>query len=396
MGSNNTTIKIAVVTGSRADYGLLVPLLKLLKNDSEVDLQLIVCSAHLSPEFGLTKTFIEADGFKISAEIEMLLSADTPSAISKSIGLGCIGFGDSFNRLRPDLLVLLGDRFETLAAAQVAMISQIPIAHLHGGETTQGAMDEAIRHSITKMSHLHFVAADEFRNRVIQLGENPERVYNVGAIGLDNINDSQIMNRSEISEALGLDIHGPLFLVTYHPVTLSQKNQQVALNNMLSATELWPDASIVITYANSDTFGRALIDEINAYAATRQDKVLVRATLGQKLYFSTMHHADCVIGNSSSGLIEAPSLGVPTVNIGSRQQGRLRGPSVIDCSESHDAIAAAIQKALSDEFKAVVRKKENPYYQGNTAQKIYQQLAHVNLDGVLMKKFFDIDNVETR
>lgn len=385
--------KIAVVSGSRADYGLLVPLLRLLEADPEFELQLIACAAHLSPEFGLTKQFIESDGFTIHAEVEMLLSGDTPSAITKSLGLGCIGFGDTFNRLKPDLVVLLGDRFEILAAAQAAMISQIPIAHLHGGETTEGAFDEAIRHSVTKMSHLHFVAAEPFRNRVIQLGENPESVFNVGAIGLDEMFGEQSMSKDEVIEALGIEIKAPLFLVTYHPVTLSQSNQVETLKNILSAMDHWQDASIVITYANSDTFGRALVDEINSYAQNKMDRVLVRASLGRKLYLETMRHASCVIGNSSSGIIEAPSMGVPTINVGPRQQGRLRAPSVIDCAEDTTSINTAIERALSADFIAITNKKENPYGQGNTASKIHQCLLDVDLTNILMKPFFDLEKV---
>lgn len=389
--------KIAVVTGSRADYGLFVPLLRLLDRDPDMELQLIVSAAHLSPEFGLTKRFIEADGFSPAAEVEMLLPEDTPLATAKSVGMGCIGFGDAFARLKPDMVVLLGDRFETLAAATTAMFFQIPLAHLHGGEVTEGAFDEAIRHSITKMAHLHFVAAESFRNRVLQLGEDPEHVFTVGAIGLDNLEGSEasLLSRDEVAAKLDVDLGSPLFLATYHPATLSKSNPVLALRNMFEALEGLPDATTVLTYANSDTFGRALIEEIKTYAKTHP-RIVARSSLGQRLYLSTMRFADCVIGNSSSGLIEAPSLGVPTVNIGPRQKGRISAASVINCDEDRAAISAAIARALSQEFREQARQTVNPYGDGKTAARIHQHLRDAKLEGLLMKSFHDLDFSENK
>lgn len=382
--------KIAVVTGSRADYGLLVPLLRLLEQDPQIELQLIACAAHLSPEFGLTKHFIEDDGFTITAEVEMDISSDTPAGIARSMGLGCIGFGETFARISPDLVVLLGDRFETLSAAQAAMLALIPIAHLHGGELTEGLIDEAIRHSITKMSHLHFVAAKPFHDRVVQLGEAPARVFTVGAIGLDNLLNNEPMTKDEVASALGVELTDPLFLVTYHPVTLSGQDQAQSIRNMFMALDHWPNATVVITYSNSDTFGRALIAEIEHYATSNPGRVVARPSLGLRLYLSTMRIADCVVGNSSSGIIEAPSAGLPTVNIGPRQQGRVRAPSVIDCDDETESIVNAIEHALSPAFRKQAAEAENPYGDGKTAARIHQVLRDVSLENILMKPFFDL------
>jgi len=387
--------KIAVATGSRADYGLLSPLLKLLKDDLAIELQLIACAAHLSSEFGMTKNFIEQDGFLITAEVEMDIFSDSPEGVTRSMGLGCIGFGEIFSQLKPDLLVLLGDRFETLAAAQAAMVAKIPIAHLHGGELTEGAIDDVIRHAITKMSHLHFVATSDFRNRVIQMGEDPKSVFMVGAIGLDNIYNVKSISKEEIESELGIRFDKPVFLATYHPVTLSSADQTRAIQNMFAALDKHPDALIIFTYSNSDTFGRQLIKKIENYAKENPFRVIVRPSLGQKLYLGVMKMADLVIGNSSSGLIEAPSFGVPTVNIGIRQKGRPLAPSVISCKENSRSISEAITRALTPEFYKIVSKRENPYGDGKTAEKIYKIISEVNFDNILIKSFYDLPNVNS-
>lgn len=387
-----TPRKIAVVTGSRADYGLLAPLMRLLDADPEIELQIVVCASHLCDELGMTKSFVERDGFTITAEVEMNISSDTPAGILRSMGLGCIGFGEVFSELTPDLVVVLGDRYEIMVAAQAAMVSQIPIAHLHGGEATEGAIDEAIRHSITKMSHLHFVAAEPFRKRVLQMGEVSRHVYNVGAIGLDNFNTIATMSRDAITQTLGIKLTYPLFLVTYHPVTLggTEASQARSISNVFEALDEWPKASVVVSYSNSDVFGQSLRDAIRAYASERPGRVVACASLGQELYLNVMRVCDCVIGNSSSGLIEAPSAGVPTVNIGSRQQGRLRAQSVIDCTDVKEDIVRAVEVALTPVFKQKASEKKNPYGDGRTAPRIYEVLRNADLENLLVKSFVDL------
>jgi len=381
--------KICVVTGTRAEYGLLYWLMKEIQQDPELELQLVVTGMHLSPEFGLTWKQIEEDGFFINEKVEMLLSSDTPSGVAKSTGLGIIGFADSFARLCPDILVLLGDRFETIAAATAAHISQIPIAHIHGGETTEGAIDEAFRHAITKMSQLHFVAAEPYRKRVIQMGEKPETVFLVGAPGLDHLEHLSFLNRQELEKDLDLSLDPPLFLVTYHPVTL-EGDPSVPFNELLNALETFPEAKIVFTFPNADTRGRVLIKMIEEFVSKNTHRAKAFSSLGQQRYLSLMKICDVVIGNSSSGLAEAPSFGVPTINIGNRQKGRLKATSVIDCPEQKENIVNAIKEALSPEFKQFASKAENPYGFGGASKKIKEVLKAIALDGLLEKSFFDI------
>jgi len=382
--------RIAVTTGTRADYGLLYPLLCEIRNDPAFELQLIVTGMHLSPEFGLTYRDIEKDGMQIGARVEMLLSGDTPSAIAKSIGLGTIGFADVLQQLRPDLLVLLGDRFEALAAAQAALVARIPIAHIHGGEVTEGAIDEAVRHSITKMASLHFVAGSSFRRRVIQLGEQPDRVFNFGAPGLDNIRRLKLLERDELERVLGFSLGARFFLVTYHPATLGSRPPEESMGALLHALDAFPDARVVMTYPNADTGGRILIRQVERYAATNPGRVLAVASLGQLRYLSVMRQADVVVGNSSSGLIEAPTFRKPTVNIGERQRGRPRAVSVIDCDEAASAIVRAITKATSTEFQSELHGVVNPYGDGKAATRIADELRRVALAGLANKRFNDV------
>lgn len=383
--------KICVVTGARADYGLLYWVLRDAQSDEGVDLQLAVTGMHLSPEFGLTVRDIERDGFAIDERVDMLLSGDSPVAIAKAIGLGVIGFADAFARLKPDLLVLLGDRFEILAAAQAAMVARIPIAHLHGGETTEGAIDEAIRHSITKMAHLHFVAAEPYRRRVIQMGEEPARVYNVGALGIDHVRRTQLLDRAELERSINFKLGQPTFLVTYHPATLAGTPPAVGVHNLLQALDRFPTARILFTRANADTGGRTINESVDAYVARYPERTRTVTSLGKDRYVSALHVVDVVIGNSSSGIIEAPLVGVPTVNIGPRQRGRLHGPSVIDCSEDADEIATAIERALSTEFKASLEGGALPSGDGEPAKRIVEVLRQTELGNTLiMKRFFDI------
>lgn len=383
--------KICVVTGTRAEYGLLYWLMKEIQADSDLQLQLIVTGMHLSPEFGLTYKVIEQEGFHIDAKIEMILSSDTPVGISKSIGLGVIGFGEALDRLQPDIMVVLGDRYEILSAAQAALVANIPIAHIAGGETTEGAMDEAIRHSITKMSHFHFVGAEPYRRRVIQLGEQPERVFNVGDPAFDNILKLPLLSRSELEKSLDFSLGDINFLVTYHSVTLGSMNPQDGMHALLCALDRFPDAKIIISYPNSDTGGRILIDMIKEYANLHPDRVYPCTSLGQLRYLSAMKHCQVVIGNSSSGISEAPVFKKATVNIGSRQQGRLKAQSIIDCNENCEDIVSAIHKALSFEFQASLLQVKSVYDgDGATSHTIKEVLKKANLEGILMKKFYDI------
>lgn len=387
-----TKRKICVVTGTRAEYGLLYWLMKEIQADEDLQLQIIATGAHLSPEFGLTYKVIEADGFKIDEKVEMLLSSDTPVGIAKSIGLATIGFADTFQRLKPDILVLLGDRFEILAAAQAAMIARIPIAHLHGGELTEGLIDEAIRHSVTKMSHLHFVANEIYRQRVIQLGEQPNRVFNYGTPGLDNINRLKLSDKKELENAINFKLKPTVFLVTYHPVTLYD-NSEHSMLHLLRALDQFPDASIIFTKPNADTNGRILIKMIDEYVENHSDRVRAFNSLGQTLYLSTMKNADVVIGNSSSGLVEVPAFKKATVNIGDRQKGRLKASSVIDCEENEKHITAAIYKALSPEFQDLLCNVVSPYGEGNASQRIKEQLKTFKLDGINIKEFYDLAGI---
>ena len=382
--------KICVVTGTRADFGLLSSLMHLIKDDPGLELQIVATGMHLSPEFGLTYRSIEAEGFRIDEKVEMLLSADTPVAIAKSIGIGTIGFADTFNRLGPELLVLLGDRFEILAAAQAALVALIPIAHIHGGETTRGAFDEAIRHSVTKMSHLHFPTTEVYRRRIIQLGENPKRVFLAGAPGLDHIRNMSFLDRRELEESLEFDLGDGFFLVTFHPVTLAARPDKAALDEMLAALDQFPDYQLLITYPNADTAGRRLIDRLNEYAASRLDRVCLTKSLGQQHYLSAAKQAAVIIGNSSSGIIEAPSLGTPSVNIGERQAGRIAAQSVIQCKEEKGDIEQAVLKALHPDMKALLAAVKNPYGDGKTASRIFKELKSADLADIVMKHFYDL------
>ncbi|MGK7873280.1 MAG: UDP-N-acetylglucosamine 2-epimerase [Xenococcaceae cyanobacterium] len=382
--------KISIVTGTRAEYGLLYWLMKEIADDADLQLQIIATGMHLSPEFGLTYQQIEADGFRIDAKVEMLLSSDSPVGIAKSIGLGVIGFADALERLKPDILVVLGDRFEILAAAQAAMVARIPIAHLHGGETTEGAFDESIRHAITKLSHWHFVAAEPYRKRVIQLGESPDRVFNIGSPGLDHLQYMDWLDRPTLEQSLGIQLRSPLFLVTYHPVTLDKQSPSIAMQELLVTLDRFPQATVIFTYPNADTGGRVLIEQIDQWVNTNQDRAKAFVSLGQQRYLSLMRQADVIVGNSSSGLTEAPALKKATVNIGDRQKGRLKATSVIDAPEHSGDIIAALHQALSDEFKAMLPSVESWYGSGNVSQQIKETLKTVTLQ--TKKSFFDIEH----
>jgi UDP-hydrolysing UDP-N-acetyl-D-glucosamine 2-epimerase len=387
MGENR---KICIVTGSRAEYGHLYWLMKEVQGDKALKLQIAATGMHLSPEFGLTYKIIEQDGFEIDEKVEMLLSSDTPVGLTKSTGLATIGFADAFDRLNPDVVVLLGDRFELLAAAQAALIARIPLAHISGGELTEGVIDESIRHSITKMSQLHFVAAEEYRKRVIQLGEQPDRVFNVGDPGLDYIERLKPLTRQEIESSLGFKLGEINFLVTYHPVTLSPRGSAAAAKALLAALDRFPDAKIVFTKSNSDTDGRIINQLVDAYAAEHPHRAIAVTSLGQARYLSVMKLANVVVGNSSSGIVEAPCLKAATVNIGDRQRGRLKATSVIDCDETTESIGAAITKALTPQFRATLPATESLYGACNASSRIKELLKTTELDGIITKTFYDI------
>ena len=375
--------RVCVVTGARADYGLLQPVMRELRDAPEFDLQLLVSGMHLSAEFGLTYRAIEEDGFTIDDRIEMLLSGDTPVAIAKSIGLATIGFADAFARLQPDLVVLLGDRYELLAAAQAALVANIPIAHIAGGDTTEGAFDEAIRHSITKMAQLHFVTNREAHRRVVQLGEDPAHVFDFGSPGIDAIQRTRLLDRAALEASLGFTLLPRNLLVTFHSVTLEYAAAGEQFDELLAALEEFADTGLIFTLPNSDTNGRALIGKIDAFVRTHAH-ARAYAALGQQRYFSTIAQVDAVVGNSSSGLYEVPTFKKPTVNIGDRQRGRLQPASVVNCPPQRAAIAAAIRRALALDCAAVV----NPYGSGNAAARIVATLKTVSDFRSLIKKHF--------
>jgi UDP-N-acetylglucosamine 2-epimerase (non-hydrolysing)/GDP/UDP-N,N'-diacetylbacillosamine 2-epimerase (hydrolysing) len=384
--------KICVVTGTRADYGLLYWLLKEIKNEPALELQIIATGMHLSPEFGSTYKIVEEDGFIIDAKVEMLLSSDTPVGITKSIGLATIGFADALDRLRPDIIVLLGDRFEILAAAQAALAARIPVAHIHGGESTEGVIDEAIRHSVTKMSHLHFVAAEPYKKRVVQLGEEPERVFNFGTPGLDNIKRLKLLSKRGFEKTINFKLGKLNFLITYHPASLhTEKDNEKAVKELFKALDNFPDARAIFTKPNSDSGGKIISQIIDDRVAKQPERFVSFVSLGQLKYLSAMQNVDLVIGNSSSGLIEAPALKKPTVNIGIRQQGRLKASSVIDCTENSEAITATIKKALSKDFQVRLTKIISPYGTGNASHEIKEVLKTTPLENIIFKKFYDIN-----
>lgn len=382
--------KICIITGSRAEYGLLYPLMKAIQEDESFVLQVLATGMHLSPEFGLTYKEIEKDGFQIHEKVEMLLSSDTDAGITKSTGLGMIGFADTFNRLKPDLVILLGDRFETFAAATAAYFAKIPIAHLHGGEVTEGATDEGLRHAITKMSYWHFTSTEAYRKRVIQLGENPEMVFNVGAIGIDNIRQIKFIDKKLLAEDLKFDLDSPFLLITYHPVTLENNLAEQQFNELLKALSFFPTFRFIFTKPNSDANGRIIIKLIDDFVKKNANNSAGFVSLGQKRYLSLMRYTKAVVGNSSSGIIEAPSFYVPTINIGDRQKGRIRAESVIDVQPDSDSLVKALNIVLSDSFVASCEKINNPYGNGYTTQQIMTVLKDKQIPKNLKKPFYDL------
>jgi GDP/UDP-N,N'-diacetylbacillosamine 2-epimerase (hydrolysing) len=380
--------KICVITGTRAEYGLLRWVMQGIKDDPELTLQVIATGMHLSPEFGLTYREIEQDGFRIDRKVEMLTSSDTPVGIAKSMGLGLIGFADALNELRPDLIVVLGDRFEIFAAVASALVARIPVAHLHGGEITQGAFDEALRHSITKMSHLHFVAAEEYRQRVIQLGEQPEHVFLVGGLGIDNINRLKLLDRAELEASLGFKLGQKNLLITFHPVTLEPATAVGQMGELLAALAELQNTQLIFTMPNADTGGRALIGMVEQFVAQHAN-ARAFASLGQLRYLSCIAHVDGVVGNSSSGLLEVPCFKKGTINIGDRQRGRLQAASVINCVPTRQGIAAALERLYSADFQENLGQVRNPYGESGASEKIIAVVKSVALGNILKKRFHD-------
>jgi len=377
--------KICVVTGTRAEYGLLKPLIKGINEDTDLTLQLIVTGMHLSPEFGLTYNEIIYDKFEVTEKIEILLSSDTSVGISKSMGLAMISFSELFERIKPDMIVVLGDRYEIFSVATVAMISKIPIAHLHGGETTEGAIDEAMRHSITKMSYLHFTSNEIYRNRVIQLGEEPSRVFNVGAIGEESIRTINFIDKKSLEEDLGIRFNKRIALLTFHPTTLESNSSEEQFNNLLEALDEINDLKIIFTKSNSDTNGRIVNKMIDEYVIKNPKRCVAFASLGQLRYLSA-------IGNSSSGIIEAPILGKPTVNIGDRQKGRIKTNSIVDCKPIKNEVIESIEKVLSKEFLYLLKKNINLKQEISISTQIVSTIKEylINDKIILKKKFYDL------
>lgn len=381
--------KICVITSTRADYGLLRWVMQGIKDDSDLTLQIVVTGMHLSPEFGLTYQEIEQGGFQIDRKVEMLTSSDTSVGIAKSMGLGLIGFADVLHELKPDLMVVLGDRFEIFAAVSAALVARIPVAHLHGGEVTEGAFDESLRHSITKMSHLHFVATEEYRQRVIQLGEQPDHVFLVGGLGVDSIKRTKLLSRSELESALGLKFAQKNLLITFHPVTLEAATAAEQMTELLAALAELKDTQIIFTLPNADTDGRVLIKMIEQFVAQRSNAHAF-TSLGQLRYLSCVAYVDGVVGNSSSGLLEVPSFNKGTVNIGDRQRGRLQAESVINCQPIQKSIAAALEKLYSLDFQTSLKDVNNPYGEGGASEKVVNIIKSYAIDCLTKKAFYDL------
>ena len=390
LASKQEKQKICVITGTRAEYGLLKRLIKALEDSKEFHLQLIATGMHLSKQFGCTYKEIESDGFTIDKKIDIKLDSDTPGGISKSTSLGLVGFSKSLEELQPDLVLILGDRFEILSAAIASMFLRIPIAHLHGGELTEGATDEAIRHSITKLSHIHFVASEEYKNRVIQLGEDPKNVFLVGGLGVDAIKSSKLLNRIELEDSLNLRFRKKNILVTFHPVTLEDSTSGDQMKELLKALSQLNDTTIIFTMPNADVDGKILFSLIEDFTKEHSNAYSF-TSLGQLKYFSSIAQVDCVIGNSSSGLLEVPTFRKATINIGDRQRGRMKATSVIDCDPNLESINRALKKIYKPEFLKKLHSTKNPYGDGLAVEKIMSILQNKSLNNLLKKKFYNLN-----
>ncbi len=382
--------KISVVTGTRAEYGLLKPLIKSLDDDSDIDLQLMATAMHLSPEYGMTVNEIINDGFPIVKKIECLDDSDSAVGISKSISVALSSFAIAFEELKPELIIILGDRTEMLAVAIAASIANIPIAHIHGGETTEGAYDEVIRHAITKMSYWHFTSTENYQNRVIQLGEDPSRVFNVGAIGLDSIKTSPLLSKEEFEKSIDFNIGEQCALITYHPVTLEESTAENQFKSILNSLDSIQSLRMIFTHANSDRDGKVINQMIKEYVSQNNEKAVEFKSLGQLRYLSALQYIDVVIGNSSSGVIEAPYFNIPTINIGDRQKGRVAPESVLNCMPKEKDILSSLKKALSSGFQEAIQSQDQLYGTGNATLKIMNMLKKDDIVN-LKKSFFDIN-----
>lgn len=381
--------KICFFTGTRAEYGIMSRLMRMVADSPDCEIQIIATNMHLSPEFGLTYKEIEADGFHINKKVEMLLSSDTANGTVKSMGLATIGFADALEDLRPDLAVILGDRYEMLCAAQSCLIYKIPVAHLFGGEVTEGAYDDAIRHAITKLSHLHFTSTEEYRQHIIQMGEQPDQVFHVGALGVNNIKNEPVMPLQELEQSLNFPLGEKFLLVTFHPVTMETGTAAKQCDDLIhSLAEINNEYQLLFTLPNSDTDGRIIISKVNDYVNRHSDKAFAISSLGKKRYYSALKYATAVVGNSSSGLVEAPSFHIPTLNIGNRQKGRTRGISVVDVPATYYGIRDGLRKVLSKEFRETAYNSTNPYEKENTVENIYKVISIWPLANILQKHFY--------
>ena len=380
--------KVCVVTGTRAEYGLLKPVIDKIDKSKELELQLVVTGMHLSTEFGLTYKEIVEDGYPITSKVEMLLGSDTPVGITKSMGVALIGLADCFDINKPDIVVLLGDRYEMFVVAAATMVAGIPIAHIHGGELTEGAVDDAIRHSITKMSQLHFASTEEYKNRVIQLGEQPQTVHNVGALGVENAKTVKLLSKEELENELDFQFRNPTIMVTYHPVTLEKMTSEKQFGEILGVLDKHKEISVIFTKANADTDGRIINRMIDDYVSVNRNRCRGYTSLGQKKYLSALQFCDAVVGNSSSGIIEVPSFGIPTVNIGDRQKGRVHAESVIDCENDIKQIEMALINALSPEFRNKIAVVKNPYEGERPSAEIVEMISKAVNEGISIKKQF--------
>ena len=385
-----TKRKICIVSGSRAEYGLLYWLIKAVKDDQDLELQLVATGMHLSSEFGLTYKVIEKD-FNIDKKIDMYLSSDTSVGISKSMGIAQTSFSEAYNELKPDVIVVLGDRYEIFSAVSAAMIGKIPIAHIHGGEITEGSWDDCIRHCISKMAHLHFTATEEYKNRVIQLGEEPSRVFNTGGMGIENIKRLQLLSKNEFEKSINFKLNKKNILITFHPVTLENNTSEKQFQELLNAIHELDDTNIIFTKTNSDLNGKIINRMIDRYTSKYPNKSIAFISLGQLRYLSALQYVDAVVGNSSSGLLEAPSFKIGTINIGERQKGRIRAESVIDCVPDKKDIQKSFEKLYSKNFQELLKNVNNLYDNGLSSKKIVRVLKNFKLKNILKKNFYNIE-----
>ena len=380
--------KVCVITGTRAEFGQLKGVMEGIQKSKILGLQVVVTGMHLSPEFGMTVNTIVNEGIKVNRRVEMLLSSDSSVGLTKSIGLGVIGFADALEELKPDLILILGDRYEILAAAVAAMVARIPIAHIHGGESTEGVIDESIRHSLSKMSHLHFVATEEYGKRVSQLGENPDNIYNVGGLGVDSLQNIKLLSKAELEKVLGYSFLKKNLLITFHPVTLEKDTVAPQMDHLLAALSLLNDVGLIFTMPNSDTDGRVLQNKVKDFCSNRPHANFY-TSLGQVKYLSCMKHVDGVVGNSSSGIAEAPSFKKGTIDIGDRQRGRVKAKSIIECEPKCEKIFKAIEKLFSQDFQEKLSQVKNPYGFGGASKKIIETLENISFKNLLKKRFYD-------